>query len=334
MACNMSQMMHGLPAVSAVCLLLLPGAATAQLKPDVAVRTIRISGRVVDWGSAPIEHGSVVLTAADSGVELTRTLIVKNGEYTFPAVLPQTYDLHFEVPGFERAVKTVPAKSDIDAGQIVLSLGLISGPAEVETQNSEISTNLQAASISESTVASPIAAQAESNGPSDTTLCDLAQNLERFEGKLVRVRGTILVGMEQFELTAAECSERLIDTVWLEYGKGLKQPTTWCCGNLVSKDAAQVVQNAEFRKFQHYLTAQYRDKGCHEWECQRYSVTATLTGKFNAVKTETCPSGKGRCCPLFRGFGHYGASCARVVIQSASDVDAKPISRSAYETAK
>jgi len=101
-------------------------------------------------------------------------------------------------------------------------------------------------------------------------------------------------------------------------------------GDTSPADPLVLRQDAQFRKFHSYLTAQYRFKGCFNWDCYRHNVAASLTRRFDAVKTELCPDGKSRCC-VGPGFGHLGMFCTRLVIQSVSDVVAKQIDRSVYE---
>jgi len=165
-------------------------------------------------------------------------------------------------------------------------------------------------------------AQSAPGEPIQTTLCELVRDPEQFQGKMVAVRGPVQIGFEVFDLPAEHCDGRKIDDVWLEYGKGPKrQPTIWCCGDLVPRDSPALLENADFRKFHRYLTAQSKAKGCHPAECYLYKVTATLTGRFDAVQTEPCPGDREmHCCPATGGFGHLGMSCSRFVIRSVSDV--------------
>jgi hypothetical protein len=173
-------------------------------------------------------------------------------------------------------------------------------------------------------VALPVAAFGEANAddPSNVSVCDIARQPERFNGKLVTVRSRIDIAFEEFQLSGRACESPKIDGVWLEYGKGRKrQPTTWCCGDMVPRDGLSVLQNADFRTFHRYLTTQSRRSGCYEGQCYLYSVTATITGRVDAAPLETCPNGKGLCC--IGGFGHLGVSCARLVIQRVSGVVAE-----------
>lgn len=155
--------------------------------------------------------------------------------------------------------------------------------------------------------------QSTPNTPIRTTLCELVKAPAEFSGKIVQVRGRVLIAFESFEISALECADKTIDAVWLEYGRGPKrQPTIWCCGDLTPRDSLALNQNAEFRKFDRYLTERAKSGG---------HVTATFTGRFDAVKTEPCPGNRQmHCCMLVGGFGHMGMACARLVIQSVSDV--------------
>jgi len=162
-------------------------------------------------------------------------------------------------------------------------------------------------------------AQVEADEPIKTTLCELVKDPVRFSGKMATMRGRVLIAFEDFELDATRCNVNTIGQVWLEYGKGpKKQPTIWCCGDMVPRDPLAVVQDGEFRRFHHNLTT--------EKSAKQYKVTATLTGRFDAVRAEPCPGdSRARCCPT-GGFGHLGMACARLVIESVSDVVAQPVS--------
>jgi hypothetical protein len=167
--------------------------------------------------------------------------------------------------------------------------------------------------------------QATSNEPIKTTLRDLVTSPETFNGKIVAVRGPIQIAFEHFAFSVSECAARKVDDVWLEYGKGPKrQPTIWCCGDMVPRDPLVLLQNREFRRFHRYLTTEKREKGCYN--CYLYDVNATLTGRFEAVDTQPCPGDvKSHCCGLGSGFGHFGAYCARLVIHTVTGVVAKRV---------
>jgi hypothetical protein len=161
----------------------------------------------------------------------------------------------------------------------------------------------------------PIAAfgQAMAPEPIKTTVCEVVRTPALFNGKIITLRSPIQIAFEDFGLSVSECAEKKIDYVWLEYGKGPKrQPTIWCCGDMVPRDSLVLKQDREFRRFHHYITATKKAKGCYD--CYLYHVTATLTGRFDAVEREL-----GALC----GFGHLGTACGHLVISAVSDVVAE-----------
>ncbi len=133
--------------------------------------------------------------------------------------------------------------------------------------------------------------------PIHTTVCDLIANPARYNGQLIAIHGRVLVDFEEFQLDTRACKIPDLEGIWLEYGSGPKrQPTTWCCGDLRSRDKIRVLRNQEFAKFDRALRV------------QPGSVTALLTGRFGVA-------------PAGRGYGHFGVFPARLVIRSVSDVN-------------
>jgi hypothetical protein len=109
------------------------------------------------------------------------------------------------------------------------------------------------------------AGQTTQNEPIKTTICELVETPEGYSQKIIEVRGHIEIGFENFMLPASECAGRKVDAVWLEYGKRPKrQPTTWCCGDMVPRDPLVLVQDDEFRRLHQYLTAKKRVTGCYD----------------------------------------------------------------------
>jgi hypothetical protein len=74
---------------------------------------------------------------------------------------------------------------------------------------------------------------------------------------------------------------------------------------MVPRDRLALVQNAEFHRFHRYLTAVKKAKACYD--CYLYHVTATLTGRFDAVEPQP---------RALWGFGHFGMACGRIVIET------------------
>jgi hypothetical protein len=168
-------------------------------------------------------------------------------------------------------------------------------------------------------MAVPALGQATADRPEEVNVCDVARNATKHDGKMIRVRSRVSIAFEDFKLSTDQCDEPKIRGIWLEYGRGpKKQPTTWCCGDITPQDRLVLVQDADFLRFDRYLTEQRRDPGCYEGQCYVYDVTATIIGRLDTAKAEACPSGKGLCCT--GGFGHFGFSCARLVIHQVSGI--------------
>jgi hypothetical protein len=73
------------------------------------------------------------------------------------------------------------------------------------------------------------AAKSTTDDPFPTLFRETAMDPDRFNGKIVTIRGRVKIAFEDFELSTTECKGREIDSIWLEYGKGpKKQPTIWC----------------------------------------------------------------------------------------------------------
>src|SRR5215475_12508363 len=135
-------------------------------------------------------------------------------------------------------------------------------------------------------------AQANPEKPEQVGVCDLVREPERFNGKMISARGRASIALEHFGLSAASCGSEWTDDIWLEYGRGPKrQPTTWCCGDMIPRDRLVLVQDGDFRNFHRLLTAERRAKGCYAGQCYVYDVTATITGRLDAVAAETGRNG-------------------------------------------
>jgi hypothetical protein len=273
-----------------------------------------ITGTVADSSGAVIPGAKVSLFMNADSVPVAVTKTDRKGEFQFFFRAVQEFTLVAEADCFEPAiVKGISSKHDeiTKLPPIILQVSQVSlecpgvdldgdGTPPVTLVPSELPESLDLPSQ-----------------PVKTTLCELVKEPERFNGKVVSLRGRVLIGFENFRLDTGHCDGNKLGDVWLEYGRGPKwQPTTWCCGNMVPRDPLPVVQNQDFKMFHEHLTAQSRRH-------YLYEITATLTGRFDAVDTVICPDGTHRC-PKQNGFGHLGMSPFRLVIESISDVVAKP----------
>ena len=87
-------------------------------------------------------------------------------------------------------------------------------------------------------------------------ICEVLQHPQNFNGKMISIRTRIGIGFEDFEVDIPSCPKKVVDSIWLEYGKGPKtEPTTWCCGDLTPSDQLGLIQDSAFRRFDSYLRA-------------------------------------------------------------------------------
>ncbi len=175
----------------------------------------------------------------------------------------------------------------------------------------------------------------------DTTVCAVMKNPAAFNGKIVRIKGTVVAGFDEFVIKDAtqdpHCGYQ-VDGIWLAYPPGAKgkagpaamlviQPARNFAGTYTPPTRTPVTLDKDkvFKNFDSLL-AQGHEKGADMClGCTRYEVTATLVGRLDSVadaKLTRDASGK---IVGFGGFGNMNAYPARLVLQSVSDVTPKEI---------
>ena len=55
----------------------------------------------------------------------------------------------------------------------------------------------------------------------DTTVCDILANPPSFDGKIVRIKGVVIAGFEEFAVKGSNCNQ-MINAIWLAYPVGTK----------------------------------------------------------------------------------------------------------------
>ncbi len=170
----------------------------------------------------------------------------------------------------------------------------------------------------------------------DTTVCAVLQNPVKFNGKMVRIKGTVSAGFDQFIVRGSDCRQR-IDGIWLAYPEGTKgkagpdallelQPASNFKGKYTAPERTPVKidKDKEFKKFDSLLSQEHR-KGGMCLGCRDYEVTATLVGRLDGVADATLKRDASGKIIGFGGFGNLNAYPARLVLQSVSDVTPKKI---------
>ena len=193
----------------------------------------------------------------------------------------------------------------------------------------------------------------QAGAPVDTTVCDVVKKPEAFDGKIVRIKGTVFAGFDEFAIkdaTDPNCGYT-VNAIWLDYPTGTKgkagpaalltiQPAKGFTGKITPPARAVVTldrtgdKGKDFKQFDSLL-AQKHEKGLDMClGCTRYEVTATLVGRLDSVADATLKRDAAGKIVGFGGFGNMNAYPARLVLESVTDVTPKEIdfSKSDAET--
>ncbi len=182
----------------------------------------------------------------------------------------------------------------------------------------------------------------------DTTVCDVVKKPAPFDGKMVRIKGTVVAGLDEFVIKDAadpNCGFQ-VNAIWLSYPQGTKgkagaaamvqvQPAKNFSGQFAPPQRAAVTldKSKEFKQFDSLLS-QAHEKGADVClGCARYEVSATLVGRLDAVADASLKRDAGGKIVGFGGFGNMNAYPARLVLQSVSDVTPKEIDYSKVDAA-
>jgi hypothetical protein len=177
-------------------------------------------------------------------------------------------------------------------------------------------------------------------GPIDANVCDVVKNPASFDGKMVRIKGTVVAGFDEFvikDATDPNCTFQ-VNGIWLSYPQGSKaksgpvaivtaQPAHNFAGTLKTPTRTPVTldKSKDFKQFDSLL-AQSHQKGADMClGCARYEVTATLTGRLDGVADALVKRDASGKIVGLGGFGNMNAYPARLVLQSVSDVTPKEI---------
>jgi hypothetical protein len=181
---------------------------------------------------------------------------------------------------------------------------------------------------------------AQAAAPVDTTVCDVVKKPQAFDGKIVRIKGTVVAGFDEFvikDATDPNCGYP-VNAIWLDYPPGTKgkagpaamvviQPAKNFTGKFTPTARTPVTldKSKDFKQFDSLL-AQRHEKGADMClGCTRYEVTATLVGRMDSVADATLERDATGKIVGFGGFGNMNAYPARLVLESVSDVTPKEI---------
>jgi hypothetical protein len=190
--------------------------------------------------------------------------------------------------------------------------------------------------------------------PIQTSLCEIAQNPEKFDGNMVQVRATMLTGFEASLLMDRTCEAR----VWFAYGDSKQEPETateyalmdsfadlkhperleWRPIQGVDRPFVAIQADSEFKKLDAYLSKEFKSTKRHMCiSCPLYSVTATFIGRLDSADRKL-KALRGKDTKVIRiggsGFGHLNSWNQQLVMQSVKDIHATPIDPAIYRPAE
>jgi hypothetical protein len=170
----------------------------------------------------------------------------------------------------------------------------------------------------------------------DSTVCDILTNPTSYDGKIVRIKGTVIAGFEEFAIAGPGCNQA-VNAIWLSYPEGTKGkagPAAFLQLQLgknnpiavtnVSRAPVTLDKNKDFKDFDNFLSTPARTSALC-LGCVKFTVAATLIGRLDGAKdTGLIRDSSGKVTSLL-GFGHLNRYRARLVLQSVSDVSPQEI---------
>ncbi len=170
----------------------------------------------------------------------------------------------------------------------------------------------------------------------DTSVCEIIASPAAFDGKTVRIKGTVVAGFDEFIIQGPGCNQP-VNAIWLSYPEGTKGkagPAAYVQVQLgrnnpapapsAMRTAVTLDKNKDFKEFDSLLSASAKSNGIC-LGCIRNRVTATLVGRLDGVKDAGAVWDNAGKFVSAGGFGNMNRYNARLVLQSVSDVSPQAI---------
>ncbi|MGP8251173.1 MAG: hypothetical protein ACLQHF_04015 [Terracidiphilus sp.] len=164
----------------------------------------------------------------------------------------------------------------------------------------------------------------------DATVCDILKDPQGFNGKIVKIKGTVKAGLDEFVVVDANCGLP-VNAIWLSYPEGANaksgplamvdlEPASNFAGTVeeVQRTQVKLEWNKDFKQFDQLLATPVKSANMC-LGCMRYEVTATLTGRVDGTRAEIKRDASGKIVGI-SGFGNMNAYSARLVLGSVSDI--------------
>jgi hypothetical protein len=167
----------------------------------------------------------------------------------------------------------------------------------------------------------------------DASVCDILANPMSFDGKTVRIKGSVVAGLEVFTIKDPSCGTPVqTNAIWLAYPEGSKAkagPAVFVQLQLSKNNPAQPLEvkrsrlklerNKEFKQFDSLLSTPFQTGGMC-LGCVRYMVNATLVGRLDGAKVPGVLRNDSGQNTDANGFGNLNFYTARLVLESVSNV--------------
>jgi len=170
----------------------------------------------------------------------------------------------------------------------------------------------------------------------DSTVCDILANPQSFDGKIVKIKGVVIAGFEEFAIKGSGCNQA-INAIWLAYPEGTKGkagPAAFLRLQLgknssatvanVSRAPIMLVRNKDFKEFDNFLSIPVKTNGLC-LGCVKFTVSATLVGRLDGAKDTGLIRDSGGKVIGLGGFGNLNRYSARLVLQSVSEISSQEI---------
>ena len=170
----------------------------------------------------------------------------------------------------------------------------------------------------------------------DSTVCDIIANPQSFDGRIVRIKGIVIAGFEEFAVKGSGCNQ-MVNSIWLSYPEGAKGkagPAAFLRLQLGKNHPAAVTnlsrapvildKNKDFKDFDNFLSTPAKTSGLC-LGCVKFTVTATLVGRLDGTNNTGLIRDSGGKVIGLSGFGHLNRYSARLVLQSVSDISPQEI---------
>jgi hypothetical protein len=170
----------------------------------------------------------------------------------------------------------------------------------------------------------------------DATVCDVVSNPQSFDGKIVRIKGTVVAGFDEFAIRDASCKQP-VNAIWLDYPEGTKAKAgplamlelqlaknSSGTASAPARTAVSLQKDKGFKDFDSFLSTPYQGNGMC-LGCVKFTVTATLTGRLDGGKTTGITRDSAGKVTAVNGFGNGAYYPARLVLQSISDVASQEV---------